>query len=189
MLHRAVGYLVILLLSSAGTLLADDIEYYLLDWVELMPEDDLQALLNPPDWINEIVDGSAEDDMARWSSPGGRSMTEQEERYQEALFSKTVIPEFDGRAVRVPGFVVPLSFDDKRRVIEFFLVPYFGACLHLTPPPPNQIIYINYERGLDQESLYTPYWVEGTLRTQVVSNEVADSAYVMMADAVTLYEE
>jgi len=174
-------------------LLADErtdekVEYYLVDWVELIPEDDLQALLNPPDWISEIVDGSPEDDAALLSS-SSRPMTEQEERYQEALYSKTVVPEFDDRAVRIPGFVVPLSFDDQRRVIEFFLVPYFGACLHLPPPPPNQIIYINYERGLEQESLYTPYWVEGTLRTQVISNEVADSAYVMMADAVTIYKE
>ncbi len=166
----------------------EKVEYYLVDWVELIPEDDLQALLNPPDWISEIVDGSPDDDPALMSS-SSRPMTEQEERYQEALYSKTVVPEFDGQPVRIPGFVVPLGFDDQRRVIEFFLVPYFGACLHLPPPPPNQIIYINYELGLDQESLYTPYWVEGTLQAQVVSNEVADSAYVMLADAVTIYEE
>jgi hypothetical protein len=45
-----------------------------------------------------------------------------------------VVEEFDGQLVRIPGFVVPLESDGKT-ISEFLLVPYFGACVHVPPPP------------------------------------------------------
>ncbi|MGL4829805.1 MAG: DUF3299 domain-containing protein, partial [Vibrio sp.] len=52
----------------------------------------------------------------------------------------TVRTELNGSRVKIPGFVIPLEGDDQK-VTEFLLVPYFGACIHVPPPPPNQIIY------------------------------------------------
>ncbi len=49
--------------------------------------------------------------------------------------------------VKIPGFVVPLVVNDNGVVSEFFLVPYFGACIHVPPPPPNQIVYVKLAGG------------------------------------------
>jgi hypothetical protein len=48
----------------------------------------------------------------------------------------------DGTKVRIPGYIVPLEADDQGRLTEFFLVPFLGACIHVPPPPPNQIVYV-----------------------------------------------
>jgi hypothetical protein len=161
-------------------------DYRELDWVELIPEDDLKALMNPPEWLFEIDDGSALDDPALFSSR--EQDNEADARYRQALQSSVVRGELAGQKVRLPGFVVPLAFDDKRRVIEFFLVPYMGACLHLPPPPPNQIVYVNYEPGLELESLWEPYWVAGELKIKNYSNLVGESAYAINAMKLELYD-
>ena len=41
-----------------------------------------------------------------------------------------------GAYIRMPGFIIPLELDADG-VIEFVLVPYVGACIHVPPPPPN----------------------------------------------------
>ncbi len=38
--------------------------------------------------------------------------------------------ELEGKTISIPGFIVPLDFDSAHRVTKFFLVPYFGACIH-----------------------------------------------------------
>jgi uncharacterized protein len=156
-----------------------------LEWTDLMPDEDLQALLNPPDWLYDIVDGSEEDDIGALSAE--RAGNEQESRFLQALTSSEVRPELDGQRVRIPGYVVPLSFNEQRRATEFFLVPYFGACLHLPPPPPNQIIFVEYAPGVDIDLFYEPYWIEGVLSTSALSNAVADSAYRLAASGAKLY--
>jgi hypothetical protein len=95
----------------------------------------------------------------------------------------------DGKAIRLPGFIVPIEMNDKQEVTEFFLVPYFGACIHLPPPPPNQIIYVTSQQGILVEDIYNPYWLEGTIKTTFTENEVAQSAYSMTADQFELYSE
>lgn len=161
--------------------------YREVDWIELIPDDDLQALLRPPEWVNNIEDGSERDDMDNFRSSG--PMNEEEARYQQALTSSKVKPELDQQKIRIPGFVVPLAVDDKRRVTEFFLVPYFGACLHYPPPPPNQIIHVTYPQGLQMTSLYQPYWIEGVLEIRSISNYMGASAYAMQASGFDLYDD
>ena len=85
----------------------------------------------------------------------------------------------DGQAISIPGFIVPLEFDDELIVTEFFLVPYFGACIHVPPPPPNQIIYVKYAKGLELKTLYDPFWIYGTLKTSTVENDTATASYTI----------
>jgi len=175
-----------LLPASSASAAEDASAYKELEWTDLIPEADLQALLNPPSWMMDVEDGSDADDLTLLSEE--REPDEQEARFMQALKSSEVKQELDNQRVRVPGFIVPLAFDDRMRTIEFFLVPYFGACLHLPPPPPNQIIYVNYELGIEMNQLYEPYWVEGVLKTVSVSNAVAESAYRISEARIQLYE-
>lgn len=104
------------------------------------------------------------------------------------LVSTNVVEEFDQQKIRVPGFVVPLEFNENSVVTTFFLVPFFGDCTHEPPPPPNQIIYSEYEPGQMMENLYDPVWITGTLHTSTLTNELATSAYSVIVDGIFPYE-
>ncbi len=65
---------------------------------------------------------------------------------------------------KLPGYLVPLNMDKNQMATELLLVPTVGACIHVPPPPPNQIVYISYKKGMKvTEAGYTPYWAFGTL--------------------------
>lgn len=176
-----------LLLTLSFSLVAVANQYEEIDWVELIPQEDLDALLNPPAYLDEIEDGSFEDQIAS----DMLSALEQsgDDRYQQALVSTKFVEEYDQRVIRLPGFVVPVEMNEKQQVTEFFLVPYFGACIHYPPPPPNQIIYVTMKDGLSLNDIQQPYWIEGTLSTMLTENEIAISAYSLKADNVILYTE
>ena len=161
-------------------------EYKTIQWTDLMPQADLDALLNPPDYLSQIEDGSEEDFI-----PGQlkNDINLAEDRYQQALVSQSIRPEFNRQTIRIPGFIVPLEFNDEQIITTFFLVPFFGACIHQPPPPPNQIIYSEFEKGIRLEALYDPFWIEGTIFTTLVENELATAAYTMDVSSITPYYE
>ncbi|HEY3698687.1 MAG TPA: DUF3299 domain-containing protein [Spongiibacteraceae bacterium] len=96
--------------------------------------------------------------------------------------------ELDGAAVRLAGYIVPLQDAPDRAVTEFFLVPYVGACIHVPPPPADQIVYINFPPGFRIENIYEAFQVRGTLHTQTLHTGLADTAYMMVADEVVRYD-
>ena len=90
-----------------------------------------------------------------------------------------VVKELDGQAVKLPGYIVPLDVTDEGRVTEFLLVPYFGACIHVPPPPANQIVLVNAERGVEIDSLFAPVRVTGRMRVEAASTDLADAGYTL----------
>ncbi|MCP8899487.1 DUF3299 domain-containing protein [Gilvimarinus xylanilyticus] len=164
---------------------ADD--YQTVEWPDLMPAEDLEALLNRPEWIDEVPEGGEADQMP----PAGDGIAglPEDDPYSRALRSATTVPEFDQKNIRIPGFVVPLVFDDQQRIIEFLLVPFFGACIHLPPPPPNQVIYAKFEEGIILDALYDPFWVSGHLTIELVETDLSQAAYQMRVDEMGLYAE
>jgi hypothetical protein len=158
-----------------------------IEWTELMPAEDLEALQNPPDYIMDIEEGSAEDKVVNQ----GEKPTDMffDDEYQRALLSTTVVSEMDGKAIRIPGFIVPLEFNDDKTVSQFFLVPFFGACIHVPPPPPNQVIHVTSTNGVKLENLYTPHWVSGVVNSVFIENEIATATYAMDAVDVEVYWE
>lgn len=182
-----IKYVLLMACLFWGSALAQTKEYQLIEWIQLMPEDDLQALLNPPEYLADVVDGSPEDSVEAFSD--SEIVDEQSQRFQQALTSTRVIQAFKDQHVKIPGFIVPLNSDEQQRAIEFFIVPYFGACLHMPPPPPNQIIYATLDEGVTVPSLYNPFWFEGTMAIETVENDLGKSAYRLILDRVYPYEE
>ena len=90
--------------------------------------------------------------------------------------------------MRLPGYIVPLEVSEEGRVTEFLLVPYFGACIHVPPPPSNQIVHVTSELGVKVEELYQPYWIEGPTQVKASTSELADAGYSMEADKILVYE-
>ncbi|QLF93581.1 DUF3299 domain-containing protein [Pseudomonas sp. ABC1] len=151
-----------------------------LDWLELMPEEDRLALENMP----EIEHDSMED--FGFSDQGG---LKQSSGLPDVMYSAKTVPALDGKTIRLGGYPVPLESDAKGRSTEFFLVPYPGACIHVPPPPPNQIVLVRYPKGIQLDDIYAPLWIEGPLRVEKVSNDLADAAYALEATEVRLVEE
>ncbi len=112
----------------------------------------------------------------------------EEQAYSAALQSTNVNADLNQKNVRLPGFIVPVEYNDDQVVTEFFLVPYFGACIHVPPPPPNQIIYVKYPKGLSLSALYDPFWIKGELQTEIIKNDIATSAYAISADDIKPYK-
>lgn len=151
-----------------------------LDWLELMPAEDRRALEEMP----EIEHNSPE--ANGFSDQGG---LKQGAGLPEVMYSAKTVQSLNGQQIRLGGYPVPLETDSKGRSTEFFLVPYPGACIHVPPPPPNQIVMVHYPTGIALEDIYAPLWVDGTLRIEPVSNDLADAAYVITAAEVSLVDE
>lgn len=152
------------------------------DWLELMPEEDRQALEAMP----EISHDSPEQDGTFYDPSGLR---QQDKRLPAVMYSTKTVAALDGKPIRLGGYPVPLETDAQGRSILFFLVPYPGACIHVPPPPPNQLVLVRYPDGIELEDIYAPLWVSGTLQVEPVSNELADAAYALEAGTVRLVEE
>lgn len=135
-----------------------------LEWAELMPGEESKAWAENQSGVDHTGSG-----------PG------------EAFQSSLTVGELDGEDVRIAGFVVPVETTAEGMLKEFFLVPYFGACIHVPPPPANQIIYGRLEAPVEMVNIWDAFWMEGTLKVEDVSNETADSAYTMDVDALILY--
>ena len=89
--------------------------------------------------------------------------------------------------VRIPGFIVPLEYKEQEIVTRFLLVPYFGACYHEPPPPPNQTIYAVFEPGYELEEIWQPVWIEGTISANRVEEDLATASYSVSATAIEPY--
>ena len=147
------------------------------DWLDLMPESDRQALLDMPDISHDTPEAES-----GFYVPGGLRSTDK--NLPAVMYSAQTVTALDGTKILLGGYPVPLETNEQGRFVEFFLVPYPGACIHVPPPPPNQIVLIRYAKGIDLADIYQPLWVEGTLRVEVSSNQLADSAYTITAQRV-----
>jgi hypothetical protein len=113
----------------------------------------------------------------------------QDPDYQGLMNSINVRSELDQKDIRLPGFIVPLEVNSENAVTEFFLVPYYGACIHVPPPPPNQIVFVNYVRGLPLQDITTPFYVSGRLSTELYEDDIAVTAYTMVAETISVYTD
>lgn len=86
--------------------------------------------------------------------------------------------KYNGMLVRLPGYLVPLQFDGTGGT-EFLLVPFVGACIHVPPPPPNQLVHAMIARPYEMEGLFEPVYAVGILNTVLAETELADTSYVM----------
>lgn len=98
-----------------------------------------------------------------------------------------IIESLNGKLVKIPGFVVPLEGTNKN-TSEFLLVPYFGACIHVPPPPSNQIVYVKFSNAVPIDSLNDAVWVTGTLSTQGWEGDLATVGYSLVGINVSPYD-
>lgn len=162
--------------AHAETLNGEEVKE--ITWDELMPPDyDLS--------FEELYGASQEDVDALddYSADANNLLG----HMQQVLASAPVVEDLNNTMVRIPGFVVPLEGEDQR-VDRFFLVPYFGACIHTPPPPSNQIIDTHYEPGTKLDSLYDAVWITGKLSVHTFQHEMGTAGYRLEAYRIEPYE-
>ncbi len=90
--------------------------------------------------------------------------------------------------IRMPGFLVPIGTVRNGSITEFLLVPYVGACIHVPPPPPNQMVYVTSASGIDADAIHEAYWVTGKMRIENRTTALGTAAYAVTATKVERYE-
>ncbi|MBU2710270.1 DUF3299 domain-containing protein [Zooshikella harenae] len=147
-----------------------------LDWMDLIPEELRQAYIEQQDVAT----------IDKLSS----TLLEKEQKQTEVKLSAPVVMGLNQKDIRIPGYIVPLDMSKEGTVKEFLLVPFLGACIHVPPPPPNQIIHVTSKKAVIQaDALYEPYWITGKLSISQVSTDIAEASYALTASQITLYTE
>lgn len=128
-----------------------------------------EAAKQGEDLMSMIGEGSAQDKM-------------------DQIGTYNVVADLDGAKIRLPGYIVPLDFNADFEYEEFLLVPYFGACLHTPPPPPNQIIFVKSSPATKVANINEPVWVEGIMKTGKFGSDLGNSAYELTLAKLEPYE-
>ncbi len=94
----------------------------------------------------------------------------------------------DGKSVKIAAFIVPLE-DNLQEADEFLLVPYFGACIHTPPPPPNQMVYVKMPAHKPIKiGWWEPVMFEGVLHLTNVDSPFGAVSYQMEGVASAPYK-
>ena len=68
------------------------------------------------------------------------------------------------KPIKVVGFIVPLLDDlNFDKISEFYLVPDPMMCIHIPPPPPNQLIHVKMKKPIPLDIDFEGVWIEGKL--------------------------
>lgn len=92
-----------------------------------------------------------------------------------------------GMQIKIPGFIIPLE-DNQDTVREFLFVPSPMACIHVPPPPPNQIIHVKMASGKLAKMSYGPVWLFGKLIIAENAGKKIRNSYEMVGIAAEPYQ-
>ena len=141
--------------------------------------------LSPKRWDQFKLIDQLSQDMRSLSDSDPRAVAMMK-KIKEIWDDAPTNPEIDGKAVRIPGYIVPLD-QNSEGLKEMLLVPYYGACIHSPPPPSNQIIHVVLpQRAQGMRSMDT-VWVRGTLQISRSDSSMAASSYLMTAKDIESY--
>jgi hypothetical protein len=145
---------------------------------ELMWDD-----LVPADFRPEAIMAKYQDELSQFQDGDPEAMAVYMQMQQE-FNNAPVNEELDDKPVKLPGFIAPLEYEGDV-ITEFLLVPYFGACIHVPPPPVNQTVLITAaeDEGILIEDSFQPVWVYGVLSAEKSTTDLAEAGY-FIEDAV-----
>lgn len=163
----ALGLLVITLMAPMVYSLEEPQE---LDWTDLMPADFSDEELFSGYDVSELGEGDPEG-LKRF------------EAFKERLQSAPVVKELNGKQISLRGFALPLEGDGDNTEL-FLLVPYFGACIHVPPPPSNQIVLVRANPGVVIKNLFAAVKISGRLLVESSDTDLANAGYTLELTAI-----
>ncbi len=132
-----------------------------LDWDDLRPEGETVI----PRALRSLIDHN------------GPSLSSQQPA------SSGVRTEWNGKIVRLPGFIVPIDHVGTA-VSAFILVPFAGACVHVPPPPANQLVFVTTPEPYESKGLFEPVHVTGMFGISAMSTQLAQIGYALSAEKI-----
>lgn len=151
-------------------------------WDDLMPDD-----FKPEKLQEKYAKDIARLDALPDDSEEGLAIIE---RIQKEVDAIPANPKLDGMWVSLPGFIAPLEIKNAA-IKRFLLVPYFGACIHVPPPPVNQTVLVDTlpNQGIRLHEVDYPFLVTGQI--QVINNtfDIGTSGYHLKEAKVERYLE
>lgn len=150
-------------------------EFREISWDDLIPAD-----WHPERFFADLQLDSLED--------GDPRAIEVMKKIREEWDRAPLVERFNGQRVRIPGFLVPLEGDGKT-IREFLLVPYFGACVHVPPPPANQLIHVIPDKPVAAGLNMMPVWVNGVINVARFDSELGNAGYQVRGIKVEEYKE
>jgi hypothetical protein len=162
-----------------------DMVYWVINMLEFLP----QRSQETEEFYKEIDE--AMPTLKKYGIDIGKVMKKRKE------IQTAVVLDLNGKKVRLPGYILPLEMSGTK-VTDFLLVPYVGACIHVPPPPPNQIVFVKTaeKKGYTSKQLYEPVWVTGVISVQSMVKDLylvdgsadVDIGYTMQANQIEPYE-
>lgn len=148
-----------------------------LTWADLIPSEERGK--------QRVVTGVVQHEEAGGLRPRGGTLTLNDLPLNpaEAGEAAEVRTDLDGKLVRILGYVVPMALSGTK-VTEFLLVPFIGACVHVPPPPANQVVFVASPKGLEFAGLFQAVAVTGTISAVPFSTDLAEVGYQIKASEV-----
>ncbi|WP_035478774.1 DUF3299 domain-containing protein [Aliagarivorans marinus] len=140
-----------------------------LSWLDLVPDDEVDQVMAT---VNQQQLGMHDESL-----PANN----------EQSFVGSVREELNNQQVKIPGFVIPIE-GTSMAVKEFLLVPFYGACIHVPPPPQNQIVHVVMDDYVPIKGMWEVVNVTGTLRTQTFDHDLAMVGYQLEGEVMTSYK-
>ena len=66
---------------------------------------------------------------------------------------------------------------NAKEVVEFLFMPYIPACMHVPPPPANQLILVKMKKGMKIKQSFFPIELTGKLAVDI--NTEFESSFKM----------
>jgi len=160
-----------------------------LSWQDLLPEQEEATL-------RQYQSGNAASELSPAQIGTVQSITNQlllsiqassDENYKSALHSTNIVQTVLGKAISISGFIVPIEVNEDRTLQSFFVVPYYGACIHFPPPPPNQIIFVQLPDGFAHHNLADAFTLTGILEQGMFEDPLGTSAYTLNVYDIKAY--
>ena len=150
-----------------------------IDWDELMPEG-----------------YRLEDILAKYQSRIDILQDDSEEAWQlyqtieEDIANAPLNEKLNEQWIKLPGFIAPIKHKGTL-ITEFLLVPYFGACIHVPPPPVNQIVFVKTAQGhgIETYDAFKPVWVMGQISVQRKKTDVGEAGYRISEATIAPYKD
>ncbi len=158
-----------------------------LKWADLMPPAAAPAdPAKPKSFFSEALkkadDGSAPPPMTE-----GKFMASKRRQPGDGK-PPAIVDNLNGTRVQLGGYIVPLDFE-ATKIKEFLLVPFVGACIHVPPPPANQIVFVKSAAGIEISGSFEPVTVTGTMKTEAAFTGLADAGYTIDADQIDIIKK
>ena len=155
---------------------------FVIDWNDLIPEG----------YEPEKLAEKYEKDLAKLDTlpDGSQEGLEIIQRIQADIDQIPTNSKWDNKWIKLPGFIAPLETQNAV-ITRFLLVPYFGACIHVPPPPVNQTVLVDLlpNNAIKLDEAYLPFMVTGKLTLDKTNTDIGNAGYLITNATVELYKD